>query len=490
MKNSLFDHWLNKKLDKASLSFDKDQEWDLLLLKIQTNKRKRRFAYWIFLPLILIGLGIYYIHLNDKLQLISIVNRGDVEGTIKEPNAFDNKQNIKQSTLKITTIRTAEESEPEQLNAKYQNKTFNINQENGAINHHKTVKTSVKELMDPDPLISAGNETITSNESSTSEGALHHSEVNKNPMVFGIVKVAQNEPVNTYSQQLEVSDVNQNVNYILSVLESKFSYINDDHPMPFLKLDLTINNGDFKTQQVSKPRTNFTFGTSISYGQLFQTLKGESELISERQKTEKAIDLISIQCLAQHKIYHHVSLRAGFEWSHATIGFHQQFKDTVKTNLHGQIIREKINAQSVSSYDTGTISVTQYRNVNRNHYNHRTQFNIPIYLTYQFLLNNRWNIQPHIGIGIPVYQSFNGRVIDSEQDPFALSEYGKNVTFFPVSCSYRYGMEVVYSIKDYLNLNIGLSRNNEFQSWSDRDHSIREKHGSIQIQFGIFYKLK
>ena len=103
MKNSLFDHWLNKKLEKASLPFDKDQEWDLLLPKIQTNKRKWRFAYWIFLPLILIGLGIYYIHLNDKLQLISIVNRGDVEGTIKEPNAFDNKQNIKQSSLKITT---------------------------------------------------------------------------------------------------------------------------------------------------------------------------------------------------------------------------------------------------------------------------------------------------------------------------------------------------------------------------------------------------
>lgn len=490
MKNSLFDHWLNKKLDKASLSFDKDQEWDLLLPKIQTNKRKRRFVYWIFLPLILIGLGIYYIHLSDKLQLISIVNRSDAERTIKGSNAFDNKQNIKQSTLKITTIRTADESEQEQLTSKSEYKTFNVKRENGAINHHKTIKTSVMEFLDPDPLISAGNETVVSNESSTSEGALHHADANKNPMVYGIAKVTQNEPVNISSQQLEVSDVNQNINYSFPVLESKFSYIIDDHQLPFLILDLLIKNDDFKTERKSKPRTNFDIGTNISYGPLFQTLKGESELLSERQKTEKAIDLISIQCLAQRKIYNHVSLRAGMEWRRATIGFHQQFKDTVKTNLHGQIIREKINAQSVSSYDTGTISVTQYRNVNRNHYNHRTQFNIPIYLTYQFLLNNRWNIQPHIGIGIPVYQSFNGRVIDSEQDPFDLSEYGKNVTFFPVSCSYRYGMEVVYSIKDYLNLNIGLSRNDEFQSWGDRDHSIREKHGSFQIQFGIFYKLK
>ena len=490
MKNSLFDHWLNKKLDKASDSFDKDQEWDLLLPKIQTNKRKRRFVYWIFLPLILIGLGIYSIHLSDKLQLISIVNRGDVESTIKGSNAFENKQNIKQSTHQITTIQSANESKQEQITSKFEDKTFNVKREKGAINHYKTVKTSVKEFLYPDPLTSAGKETIISNESSTFEGALNHSETNKNPMVMGYAKVTQNEPVNNSSQQLEVSDVNQNINYSFPVLESKLSYINDHHQLPYLKLDLTIKNDDFKTGQVSKLRTNFVIGTNISYGRLFQTLKSESELLSERQKTEKAIDLISIQCLAQHKIYHHVSLRAGFEWSQATIGFHQQFKDTVKTNLHGQVIREKINAQSVSSYDTGTISVTQYRNVNRNHYNHRSQFNIPIYLTYQFLLNSRWTIQPHLGIAIPIYQSFNGRVVDSEQDPFALSEYGKNVTFFPVSCSYRYGMEVVYGIKDDLNLNIGLSRNDEFQSWGDRDHSIREKHGSFQIQFGIFYKLK
>jgi len=111
-------------------------------------------------------------------------------------------------------------------------------------------------------------------------------------------------------------------------------------------------------------------------------------------------------------------------------------------------------------------------------------------LTYQFLLNTRWTIQPQLGIGIPVYQSFKGRVVDSVKDPFVLSEYGKNVAFLPMPCSYRYGMEVVYGIKDDLNLNIGLSRNDEFQSWGDRDHSIREKHGSIQIQFGIFYKLK
>lgn len=490
MKNSLFDHWLNKKLDNAPGSFDKDHEWDLLLPKIQTNKRKRRFVYWIFLPLILIGLGIYSIYLSDKLQLISIDNRGDAESTIKGSNAFDNKQNIKQSTLKITTIRTAEESEPEQLNAKSQHKTFNINQENSAINHHKTVKTSVMEFLDPDPLKSAGKETIISNESSTSEGSLHHSEANKNPMILGIAKVTQNEPVNISIQQFEVSDVNQNINYSLPVLVSKFSYINNDHQLPFLILDLLFKNDDFKTERKSKPRTNFAVGTNISYGRLFQTLKGESDLLSERQNTEKAIDWISIQCLAQRKIYNHVSLRAGFEWSQASIRFNQQFKDTVKTNFHGQIIREKINAQSVSSYDTGTISVTQYRNVNRNHYNHRTQFNIPIYLTYQFLLNTRWTIQPHLGIAIPVYQSFKGRVVDSVKDPFVLSEYGKNVDFLPMSCSYRYGMEVVYSIKDDLNLNIGLSRNDEFQSWGDRDHSIREKHGSFQIQFGIFYKLK
>lgn len=490
MKNSLFDHWLKKKLDKASLSFDKDQEWDLLLPKIQTNKRKRRIVYWIFLPLILIGLGIYYFQSNDKLQGISIVNRGDSGSTINSPNAFDDKQNIKQTTHQITIIQSANESKQEQLTSKSEYNTFNVKREKGAINHHKSVKTSVMEFLDPDPLISAGKETLLSNESLTSEGSVHHSEINKNSMVFGNAKVTQNEPVNTSSQQLELSDVNQNINYSFPVLESKLSYINEDHLWPFLILNLPILDDDSKIENKPKPRTNFAIGTNISYGRLFQTLKSESELLSERQNTEKAIDLISIQCLAQHKIYHHVSLRAGFEWSHATIGFHQQFKDTVKTNLHGQIIREKINAQSVSSYDTGTISVTQYRNVYRNHYNHRTQFNIPIYLTYQFLLNTRWTIQPHIGIGIPVYQSFNGRVIDSKQDPLALSEYGKNVTFFPVSCSYRYGMAVVYGIKDDLNLNIGLSRNNEFQSWGDRDHSIREKHGSFQIQFGIFYKLK
>ena len=37
------------------------------------------------------------------------------------------------------------------------------------------------------------------------------------------------------------------------------------------------------------------------------------------------------------------------------------------------------------------------------------------------------------------------------------------------------------AVKDDLNLNIGLSRNNKIQSWGDRDHSIREKHGSFQI---------
>jgi len=271
--------------------------------------------------------------------------------------------------------------------------------------------------------------------------------------------------------------------------------------IPFKKsyIEIEENQNDLseilKFRQPTKISTNkihipIYLQTMGSMGILKQHLDGPPSTLNTRLASEKPVSAYGTSIMVHTILKRKYGLGLGIDYQFHTLRFTQNFKDTVYKTLYGQVLAEKVNSNSEIIQDTGNITINEYRSVSRKLYHHRTIISIPFTLSYIQKINRSWSWSYNLGLSLPVYLKYNGRISNGTANSIELDSYGKNISLFMLPCSVLYGVKVDYHIRPELKFVLGLQGISEMGFWKDSETGIREKHGSLNLQAGMCYHLK
>jgi len=467
MKNSSFDHWLRQNFKETKLSLDKDKEWEFLEPKLQRKKSKRRLVFWIFFPCVIGALGSYYFYgkenINERIQMTSSSN--ELPMRFNENSKEHTQQENKLNSGSILSVKHSE-----------------INNEN-EISQKKNVLSKQSLFLNKGMPV---DNDIQHSVSETSQ-RINHSSSNEQ-IENSEMKEIQNSPYNAIEGAISQRDQSEKVNYIIDLLPIVETELLDDDK----QLELN-ENLEFKSPIViskNKIYLPISIQTMGFMGILNQSLKGPESRLNTRLALEKPESVIGASIMLQTKFKRHFGLGIGIDYRYNTLRFTQQFKDTISKTLYGQVLVEKVNANSELTKDTGLVVINEYRMVSRKLYHHRTLISIPVTLSYNQHINRSWSWSSILGLSIPVYQKFNGRILNSSTKSIELDLYGENISLLKIPCSILYGIQVDYTIRPELKLVLGLLGRRELGYWQDAKTGISEKHGSINFQVGMCYRLK
>lgn len=467
MKNSSFDHWLRQNFNQAKLSLDKDKEWEFLEPKLQRKKSKRRLIFWIFFPCVIGALGSYYYFGKE-----SINERNQIATSAKElpmRSHENSKEQVHQEIEQIPdNILSDKQSEINDKNAILHKKIM-LSKQALSINNNIPDENDFQQSASEPPQIINQSSSYVQTENSVKENI-------------------QNSLSNSIAGVISLSNRSEEVNLIIELLPTVETEVLYDEKQ------LEINkNLEFKRPVVlskNKFHIPISIQTMGSIGILNQFLKGPESRLNTRLVLEKPESVIAASIMLHTKFNRHFGLGTGIDYQYKTLRFTQNFKDTISKTLYGQVIVEKVNANSELTKDTGSVIVKEYRNVSRNLYHHRTLISIPVTLSYNQHINRSWSCTYILGLSIPVYQKFNGRISNSSLKSIELDLYGENISLLKIPCSILYGIQVDYTIRPELKLVLGLLGRRELGYWQDAESGISEKHGSFNLQIGMSYRLK
>lgn len=459
MKKSVFDEWLKSKVQNTRVDFNKDEEWELLLPKLQKRKRRAVFFWWV-LPL---GLSIWAAYMFWPAQRIDpVVDVVSISGSTANP--------LNHSSEGFNQKRSATPQE-----------------KNPATHHSLPNSTSTgKSLYEPE------SEGITS---TYEKPELGRKKINQNGMKYpgetqSFTK-ARVQDLLMLQQVVLPSDgskpLDASVLLLLPSAEPKFLESEPRELQMYSILNTDLVRRDVDHTERSED-IKWVLSPSIAAGKLSRKWRGNEDLVEARRSTERGLDQLSGQFLAMAQWNKNFIFGAGIEYSRSTIRMQQYFRDTVLTTSSGIVIGEKIDYENHYSSDTGTVTLKQYRQVNRNLYNTRSVIYLPVLLGYQFLLRDRWTVGLDLGMHFPVFQKFQGSMIKTGIKDIELIPYAASYDFWN-QCSVSAAAHVDYRISPDLQIYSALQFRSDFAFWNVHQTAVRELHRSMGMQLGLKYFL-
>ncbi|MFZ1256644.1 MAG: hypothetical protein WAR77_09825 [Saprospiraceae bacterium] len=467
MKNSSFDQWLRQNFKQKKLSLDKEKEWALLEPKLKKKKSRRGLIFWLFFPIAMGALGSYYYY-----ESAGMYERIRMAASLKE-----------------LPLRLVENKNEQVFVANAQIPNSTLSDTLSEINYAKC--TLQKVVLPSIQAVSSSNGTPSEmvlkhivNEATS--GLIHHSAAYK--IEKSVLSNMQNPFSNTMDSAIVEGDWSKKVNLVVDLLPTKeIVILNEENPLELLE------NLEF-TRQITLSKNQLRIPISLkamgSIGILNQFLDGPATRLNTRLALENSESVYGANIMVHTKLKRHYGFGLGLDYQYHTLRFTQRFKDTIPHVLYGQVLLEKVNANAELTKDTGAIVVNEYRNVSRKLYHHRTLISIPITFSYIQDINRSWSLSSILGLSIPVYQKFSGRISNSATKSMELVPYGENISLSKIPCSILYGIQVDYSIRPELKLVLGMLGKRELGFWKDAESGISEKHGSFNFQVGMCYRLK
>ncbi len=467
MKNSSFDHWLRQNLKDSNASLDIEKEWELLEPKLKKNKSRRRLIFWILFPAVIGALGsLYYfgeVTATERNLITDPINEMPIklyedhdQNTIKRDEILLDIPAMKQGSKSINNLATnhSQTLEPKNSNSNIVNNP-----------DWKDYKINSSQITQETALPQTSNQTVL-NTTKPIQKIL-------NPGMAGV-----DEQANWSGSKSESTDF-----------------------ISFKKTNIQIEKNQNDLSEISKFRQPTKISTNKiniplyvqtmgSMGILKQYLDGPPSTLNIRMASEKPVSAYGTSIMAHTILRRKYGLGLGIDYQFHTLRFTQNFKDTLTKTLYGQVLAEKVNSNSEIIQDTGNITINEYRSVSRKLYHNRTIISIPFALSYIQKINRTWSWSYNLGLSLPIYLKYNGRISNQTANSIELDSYGENISLFMLPCSVLYGVAVDYHIRPELKFVLGLQGISELGFWKDSETGIREKHGSLNLQAGMCYRLK
>ena len=463
MPQNQFDKWLRDKVNPYDSNGGLDQEWSKLQSRMDDDKKRRPFLFWIWTSAAIAGLVmiINFVSWQASSEHPSIANKPQepaIENTVQNKGLTSDF--ITQSKVRTTVGNELTKTHSQALD-----------QDQSTIRESKKSSTNI----------------AISNLSLAQDAGINNSAIKEKNETLVTTRLINENKIAIRPESHKLEDQNWD-DSIVETKERTASKVTTFIIKPINGLVWTHTLDKNLNTQTNKFHHSWHFELAAMSGATISTFKtsdSKSEVEAIRN-VETAKESFNIELRAFKGLGNGWWLGSGVHLGYNHIVSEQRFIDTVSGDIHNQIVKIREDSDGNRMDIVGTVNGKTIYHIDRTRHQIHARVSIPVIVKYDHNLTKNWFVSTELGFVSTIYNYRKGKsIISNEQDILEMELSDRYDTGFRGGI--LAGASINYQLNRQLNLSLGVQGQKEVfgskslsGSWT---HQLSDVGGRIGLRY-------